>query len=68
MSVTDKQNRVRQEAVMRRSEVLVQHLPTGTDENQEAPLIEYQHPSQDLNPGFREQEAGVYETSPRPCD
>jgi len=54
-SVTDKLNRVRQEAVLGRSEVLFQHLSTGTEENREAPLIEYQYPSQDLNPGFREQ-------------
>jgi hypothetical protein len=53
--VTDKLNRVRQEAVLGRSEVLFQHLYTGNEENHKASLIEYQYPSQDLNPGFREQ-------------
>jgi hypothetical protein len=50
--VTDKLNRVRQEAVLGRSEVLFQHLSTGTEENHEATLVEYQYPVQDLNPGF----------------
>lgn len=53
--MTDKLKRVRQEAVLGRSEVLFQHLCTGTEENHDIPLIEYQYPSQDLNLGFREQ-------------